>query len=189
MIAGHLLLAIPAEEDAFWVLCNMVDNFFPPNYFARNTAMSGPLADNIVLRQYIRETMPQLATHLDELEIPDDHTVPLAWFLTAFADLMPTPVLLRVWDVWLCIPNQQCFIFNVSLALLAQHADQIMEMEETGEYYSFKYKVPEDPQKVDELVKQAFMYRKRLEHAGEKRAMEVKKLRKSASTEALYAND
>ncbi|RMX88665.1 hypothetical protein D0869_01455, partial [Hortaea werneckii] len=113
-IAGYLCLAIPEDEHAFWMLCNMVDNFFPDDYFSRENSLIGPLADSVVLRSYVKELMPQLAKRMDELDIPHDHTVPLSWFFTAFSSALPENVLMRVWDIWLCLPGQKSFLFHVA---------------------------------------------------------------------------
>ncbi|KAK3716213.1 hypothetical protein LTR37_006658 [Vermiconidia calcicola] len=179
-IAGYLLLAIPAEEDAFWVLCNIVENFFPEEYFSRADAMVSPLADNNLLRQYIKELMPQLSKHIDGLRIFSDHTVPLKWFFTAFSSALPETILMRIWDVWLCLPNQKHFLFAFALALLSQNAEGIMECEETSSYFSYmdsKLKLPEDSAQLTELIKQAYKLGKRLDHINERRAEAVERFK------------
>lgn len=189
MIAGYLLLAIPDESDAFWVLCNMVDHLFPSDYFSKEAALSAPISDNVVLRQYVRELMPKLSERLHELDIDAEHTVPLSWFLTAFASVLPETVLLRIWDVWLCLPNMKVFLFNVALTLLQHHAKDLMECENQGEYFAYmssNIKVPEEPEKISEFLRQAFLMRRKLEQVELRRAVEMKKLRKHASTDALY---
>lgn len=192
-IAGYLCLAMPEDEHAFWMLCNMVDNFFPEDYFSRDHALIGPLADSVVLRSYVKELMPQLAKHMDDLEIPYDHTVPLSWFFTAFSSTLSEDVLMRVWDIWLCLPGQKTFLFNVALAILTQNATGLLECENEGEYWSYldnKCKLNGDAEWVSELLRQAFMLRKKLENVDERRALETKTLRKKrGSTEALYSPD
>lgn len=189
MIAGYLLLAIPSESDAFWVLCNMVDSFFPANYFSKETAMSAPIADNVVLRSYVKEQLPKLAARFDALDIASEHTVPLSWFLTAFTAILPESVLLRIWDVWLCLPGQETFLFNVALTLLAAHQKGLMECEDQSEiwaYMSSKIKISEEPEKVTELIRSAFLLRKKLEGVDARRSSELKKaFRRTGSMEGL----
>ncbi|KAK5133696.1 hypothetical protein LTR08_007450 [Meristemomyces frigidus] len=190
-IAGYLCLAIPEDEHAFWMLCNMVDHFFPEGYFSRENALIGPLADCMVLRSYVREQLPLLAKHMDDLDIPDDRTVPLSWFFTAFSAVLPEGVLMRVWDIWLCLPSQRTFLFNVAMAILVQNAAGLMACESEGEYWAYldgKCRVSGDGEWVGELMRQAFMMRRRFEGVGEKRVLETKTLRKKrGSTEALYS--
>jgi len=191
MIAGHLLLAIPAEEDAFWVLCNMVDNFFPLHYFSKDAPMHGALADNVVLRSYIKELMPALDRKFEELEIEAGHTFQPGWHLTALANRLPKAALQRVWDIWLCLPKQQTFLFNVVLAMMKLRSEEIMALESGAEYNAFDWKMSEEDGKVDELIRVALMMRKRLdgEQIAAKREFETKKLRRTSSTEALYSAD
>lgn len=192
MIAGHLLLAIPAEEDAFWVLCNMVDNFFPHDYFSRTAPLHGALADNAVLRSYVKELMPKIDEKLDELDMDASQTFPAGWHLTALAGMLPKPALQRVWDIWLCLPKQQTFLFHVVLAMMKLRAEEILALESSAEYNLFDWKMSsEDPQKVDELVKVALLMRKKVDGAQvtQRREIETKKLRRSSSIEALYSPD
>ena len=203
-IAGYLLLAIPSEEDAFWMLCNIVENFFPVDYFSREDAMVSPLADNTLLRQYVKEFLPQLNSHMDSLKIQSGHTVPIKWFFTAFSSALPETIVMRMWDVWLCLPGQKHFLFAFALALLAHDADGIMECSDSAAYLSYmdnKLKLPEDAQQVSELIKLAMRFGKKLEHVGSRRAEEVDKmketmlldnklrLRKTQSLEVLVDRD
>ncbi|KAK3070920.1 hypothetical protein LTR53_009600 [Teratosphaeriaceae sp. CCFEE 6253] len=194
-IAGYLLLAIPQSEDAFWMLCNMVDHYFPEGYFARETSLTGPLADVIVLRSYIKELMPQLAKHMDDLNIDPQHTVPVRWFFTAFSNVLGEEALMRVWDVWLCLPGQKTFLFNVALAIILQNASGIMGCETEGEYWLYmddraKCEVEGDAEWIDKLIRSAVDLRKVLLKVDERRALETKLLRRKAgSCEALYSPD
>ncbi|KAI6843598.1 hypothetical protein KC340_g1091 [Hortaea werneckii] len=192
-IAGYLCLAIPEDEHAFWMLCNMVDKFFPDDYFSRENSLIGPLADSVVLRSYVKELMPQLAKRMDELDIPHDHTVPLSWFFTAFSSALPENVLMRVWDIWLCLPGQKSFLFHVALAILMQNASGLIECEDEGEYWSYmdtRCKLNGGAEWVNDLMKQAFMLRKKVDGIDERRTLETKVLRKKrASTEALFSPD
>ncbi|GAB7325871.1 hypothetical protein MBLNU13_g09939t1 [Cladosporium sp. NU13] len=191
MIAGHLLLAIPAEDDAFWVLCNMVDNFFPAGYFSRDAPMHGALADNVVLRSYVRELMPKVDEKLTELEIDAASTFQPGWHLAALANRLPKNALQRVWDIWLCLPRQQTFLFNVVLAMIKLRADEILALESSGEYNAFDWRVADEPAKVDELIRTALMLRKKLDgdQITQRREAETKKMRRSSSIHALYSAD
>jgi hypothetical protein len=40
MIAASLLLIMPSEEDAFWVLCSIVERILPKTYFEPNLLAS-----------------------------------------------------------------------------------------------------------------------------------------------------
>jgi len=191
-IAGYLLLVSPSEEDAFWLLCNIVETYFPVDYFSRAANLTGPLADNVVIRKYVDELLPQLGKHLDALRIPPDRTVPLSWFYTAFSSVLAQDILMRIWDVWLCLPGQKAFIFNVALAIVMQNAGALLECEDEGEYMGFmsnQIKVDGDAEWVNELIKLAMSLRKKLEGVEERRELKTKLLRrKQGSTEALFGS-
>ncbi|KAF2857729.1 TBC-domain-containing protein [Piedraia hortae CBS 480.64] len=133
-IAGSILFAVPDEEDAFWLLCCMVEEYFPRGYFSKVQAMRGPLADGVVLRRYIAELIPHVGAHLDELRVRAENTLPLRWFFTAFADVLSQELVLRVWDVWLCLPQQRNFLFQVALAIVVENSGRILACRSEGEY-------------------------------------------------------
>lgn len=51
-MAGTLLLFLE-EEEAFWILCTIIEDLLPPSYFA--TTLLGVQADQKVLRTLIGE--------------------------------------------------------------------------------------------------------------------------------------
>jgi hypothetical protein len=116
----------------------------------------------------------------------------LSWFLTAFASVLPETVLLRIWDVWLCLPNQKTFLFNIALTLLTQHAKGLIECESQGEWFAYMSNstwVSEEPEKVNELIRMAFGMRRKLEQVEFRRGLAVKRLKRHPSTDALYTPD
>ncbi|KAK5107599.1 hypothetical protein LTR62_000993 [Meristemomyces frigidus] len=191
-IAGYLLLALPQSEDAFWLLCNMVENYFPMDYFSRESALAGPLADVIVLRSYIKDLLPQLDKHLGDIGIDAQSTVPIRWFFTAFSNVLGEEGLMRIWDIWLCLPGQKTFLFNIALALLMQNLPGLLACESEGEYWMYlddkvRFKVEGDTEWVNRLIKAAVELRRELAKVEERRGWETKVLRKKmGSTEALY---
>ena len=136
-IAGHLLFAIPSEEEAFWVLCNIVEDYFPKHYFDQGDGLKSPVADTITVRHFIKQIFPQLSTHMDDLEIEPTQTVPMNWFFTGFANCLPANALMRLWDVWICVPGQKHFLFAFALALVQYHADAILRLKDRLDYLSF----------------------------------------------------
>ncbi|KAI5197905.1 TBC-domain-containing protein [Aureobasidium subglaciale] len=139
IIAGYLLLAMPTTEQAFWVFCFLIEKVLPTSYFTAEHDWQGPRADTIVLRQYIRTLLPRLGAHLDELDVLDEQTVPINWFLTAFASTLSVEALFRVWDVVLGIPgqNQQVFLLHVAIALLKLNEDDLLKQDSAASIYDF----------------------------------------------------
>ncbi|KAG9526474.1 TBC-domain-containing protein, partial [Aureobasidium melanogenum] len=139
IIAGYLLLAMPTTEQAFWVFCFLIEKVLPTSYFTAEHDWQGPRADTIVLRHYIQALMPRLGAHLDELDVLDEQTVPINWFLTAFASTLSVEALFRVWDVVLGIPgqNQQVFLLHVAIALLKLNEDELLKLDSSAAVYDY----------------------------------------------------
>ncbi|KAG9662687.1 TBC-domain-containing protein, partial [Aureobasidium melanogenum] len=139
IIAGYLLLAMPTTEQAFWVFCFLIEKVLPTSYFTAEHDWQGPRADTIVLRHYIQALMPRLGARLDELDVLDEQTVPINWFLTAFASTLSVEALFRVWDVVLGIPgqNQQVFLLHVAIALLKLNEDELLKLDSSAAVYDY----------------------------------------------------
>lgn len=179
-IAGYLLLAIASAEDAFWVLCNIVETYFPPDYFSRDDAMSSPLADNTLLRCYVAELLPKLHAHMSALSIAPSNTVPLRWFFTAFSSALPETLVLRIWDIWLCLPPQKNFPFAFALALMHYNSAGLLACRDDGEYFSYldnSLKLPTEEPGLTDLLRVAMRLGRKLEDAGERRREGARKLR------------
>lgn len=100
LIAASLLLIMPTAEDAFWLLASMIENILPQHYYDHGLLASR--ADQHVLRQYIREILPRLSAHLDNLGV-ELEALTFQWFLSVFTDCLSAEALYRVWDVVLCL--------------------------------------------------------------------------------------
>lgn len=100
LIAGSLLLIMPTAEDAFWILASMIEIILPQHYYDHGLLASR--ADQVVLRQYITELLPNLSAHLEDLGIELD-ALTFQWFLSVFTDCLSAEALYRVWDVILCL--------------------------------------------------------------------------------------
>ncbi|CAD0086625.1 unnamed protein product [Aureobasidium vineae] len=139
IIAGYLLLAMPTTEQAFWVFCFLIEKVLPASYFTAEHDWQGPRADTIVLRHYIQALLPRLGAHLDELDVLEEQTVPINWFLTAFASTLSVEALFRVWDVVLGIPgqNQQVFLLHVAIALLKLNEEELLKLDSAAAVYDY----------------------------------------------------
>ena len=138
-ITASLLLVLPTEEDAFWILVSMVENILPRHYYDKSLLTSR--ADQQVLRQYVAEVLPRLSAHLEELSIELD-ALTFQWFLSLFTSCMSAELLYRVWDVLICCKDEEgsggsTFLFQVALALLKLNETQLIACETPGEIYAY----------------------------------------------------
>lgn len=88
-LAATLLLTHATEEEAFWVLVCIIDKILPEDYYTSHLLVSQ--ADQRVLIDLVRELMPKLSDHLEELGV-DLPAVTFAWFLSLYTDCLPVEV-------------------------------------------------------------------------------------------------
>ncbi|CAK9868297.1 unnamed protein product [Sphagnum jensenii] len=125
--AALLLLLMP-EENAFWTLAGLIDNYFG-GYYAEK--MVEAQVDQLVFEQLVHECFPRLSTHLDSLGV-QVAWVSGPWFLSIFVNVLPWESVLRVWDVLLYEGNRS-MLFRTGLALMEIHAGALMLQRDTGD--------------------------------------------------------
>ena len=92
-IAAGLLRILP-EEEAFWLLTKVVDDYLPRHFAA---GMSGSFIDCRVLAELLANRCPDVSAKLCEMEI-SVQLLATRWFLTLWSSVLPPPTLLRVYD-------------------------------------------------------------------------------------------
>lgn len=75
-VAACLLLFLE-EEDAFWMMCAIIEDLLPASYFS--TTLLGVQTDQRVLRHLIVQYLPRLDKLLQEHDIGNGPTPPLLW--------------------------------------------------------------------------------------------------------------
>ena len=82
LIVAKLLKSLESEENSFFVLCRIVENILPMNYFAD---MKGVLIDATIMKSLVKLNFPQLYKHLSlynlELEF---NNIFVKWLSTLF---------------------------------------------------------------------------------------------------------
>ncbi|CAM6049589.1 unnamed protein product [Sphagnum compactum] len=126
-LAALLLLLMP-EENAFWTLTGIIDNYFGGYYTEK---MLEAQVDQLVFEQLVRERFPRLSAHLDSLGV-QVAWVSGPWFLTIFVNVLPWESVLRVWDVLLYEGNRS-MLFRTGLALMEIHVGVLMQKHDTGD--------------------------------------------------------
>jgi hypothetical protein len=122
------LLRVMHEEDAFWLLAIIVEAYLP-DHFTQH--MIGSLVDSQVLAELLAKRMPDVAAKLAALEVPVQLLV-MRWFLSLWANVLPVPTLLRVYDLLFVLgPHVMplvglaCFHVMRPTILAAKHADEL----------------------------------------------------------------
>jgi hypothetical protein len=93
LITSTLLLVYADEEEAFWVLCALVEKILPDEFFSPSLLPSR--ACPLVLLDYVEEHTPKLFAHLSELGV-DLPAICFSWFLSLFTDCLPVEVSFEV---------------------------------------------------------------------------------------------
>ncbi|KAG5239765.1 TBC1 domain family [Salix suchowensis] len=112
--AALLLLLMP-EENAFWALMGIIDDYFDDmdRYLIDHSICQ---VDQLVFEDLVRERFPKLVNHLDYLGV-QVAWVTGPWFLSIFMNMLPWESVLRVWDVLLYEGNR-VMLFKTALALM-----------------------------------------------------------------------
>ncbi|KAL6644855.1 hypothetical protein ACP70R_016463 [Stipagrostis hirtigluma subsp. patula] len=125
--AGLFLLFMP-EEQAFWALVGVIDDYFNGYY---TEEMIESQVDQLVLEEVVRERFPKLAKHLDFLGV-QVAWVTGPWFLSIFINMLPWESVLRVWDVILFEGNRT-MLFRTTLALLDLYGPALVTTKDAGD--------------------------------------------------------
>ncbi|XP_067136521.1 TBC1 domain family member 2A-like isoform X1 [Centruroides vittatus] len=146
-----MCLLIFEPEDAFWCLVAITEKFFPATYF--DQSLIGAQADQEVLKDLIKEKLPNLYRHLSTLDI-DLRTVTLNWFMSIFFDCVPFETLLRIWDCFLLEGPK--VLFRFTLAILKMQEEAILKKKDTVSVMRQLKACAKFCYNVDDLVKVAF---------------------------------
>lgn len=150
VIAAVFLLLLE-EEDAFWLLCAIVEDLLPASYYT--PSLIGVQADQRVLRQLLVNFLPSVDTLLRDHDI-ELSLIALPWFVTLFTSVLHIRVLLRVWDLFFC--EGSVAIFRIALAMIRSHEPQLRELQNSADIFNALSDLPRTIHEVDELLDVAY---------------------------------
>lgn len=134
LVAAYALLVMHHEEDAFWCLCCMVEDFFSGYFSGRYdfTPNADPVdVDSRMVEDLVSDIMPEVAEHLQGLGISLQLPA-VSWLMTGFAGTLPLEAVLHLWDVMLYEGNTSV-LFRTILAIIKEHAAYLLEASESSE--------------------------------------------------------
>ncbi|XP_016043775.1 small G protein signaling modulator 3 isoform X2 [Erinaceus europaeus] len=143
MVAACLLLFLE-EEDAFWMMCAIIEDLLPASYFS--TTLLGVQTDQRVLRHLIVQYLPRLDRLLQEHDI-ELSLITLHWFLTAFASVVHIKLLLRLWDLFFY--EGSLVLFQTTLGMLCLKEEELIQSENSASIFNTLSDIPsqiEDPE-------------------------------------------
>ncbi|XP_010509357.1 PREDICTED: ecotropic viral integration site 5 protein homolog isoform X1 [Camelina sativa] len=125
--AGLLLLLMP-EENAFWTLVGIIDDYFDGYY---TEEMIESQVDQLVFEELMRERFPKLVNHLDYLGV-QVAWISGPWFLSIFVNIIPWECVLRMWDV-LLFEGNRVVLFRTAFALMELYGPSIVATKDAGD--------------------------------------------------------
>ncbi|KAK3089673.1 hypothetical protein FSP39_005534 [Pinctada imbricata] len=150
VIAASLLLFME-EEDAFWMMCAIIEDLLPASYYS--STLIGIQADQRVMRQLIISYLPDIDIVLKEHDI-ELSLISLHWFLTLFASVVHMKVLLRIWDLFFY--EGSTILFQITMGMLKMKENELKSLDNSAQIFNSLSDVPGDVQDVDELIEISF---------------------------------
>nr|XP_020029741.1 small G protein signaling modulator 3 isoform X2 [Castor canadensis] len=149
MVAACLLLFLE-EEDAFWMMCAIIEDLLPASYFS--TTLLGVQTDQRVLRHLIVQYLPRLDKLLQEHDI-ELSLITLHWFLTAFASVVHIRLLLRIWDLFFY--EGSLVLFQTTLGMLRLKEEELIESENSASIFNTLSDIPAQIRDAELLLGEA----------------------------------
>ncbi|XP_010610711.1 small G protein signaling modulator 3 [Fukomys damarensis] len=149
MVAACLLLFLE-EEDAFWMMCAIIEDLLPASYFS--TTLLGVQTDQRVLRHLIVQYLPRLDKLLQEHDI-ELSLITLHWFLTAFASVVHIKLLLRIWDLFFY--EGSLVLFQTTLGMLRLKEEELIQSENSASIFNTLSDIPSQMEDVELLLGEA----------------------------------
>ncbi|XP_034500437.1 small G protein signaling modulator 3 isoform X3 [Ailuropoda melanoleuca] len=179
MVAACLLLFLE-EEDAFWMMCAIIEDLLPASYFS--TTLLGVQTDQRVLRHLIVQYLPRLDKLLQEHDIarvPGERPpfrlphagcpwfqpqrlwsvsaelslITLHWFLTAFASVVHVKLLLRLWDLFFY--EGSLVLFQTTLGMLRLKEEELIQSENSASIFNTLSDIPSQIEDAELLLGEA----------------------------------
>lgn len=123
-LVGPLLMQM-GDKEAFCVLVRLMEDYDLRSCFLPD--LSGLHLRIFQFQALLAQHMPQLAKHLDELDIQSAYLS--QWFLSFFAVTCPLPMLFRIYDV-LFAEGASETIMRVALALMKRNEQKLLSLTE-----------------------------------------------------------
>ena len=142
MIVAHLLLFME-EENAFWMMCAIIEDLVPSAYFSNN--LFGVTVDQRVLRQLVVMFLPQVEKVFQEHDI-ELRLITLHWFITLFAGVVHTKILLRIWDMFFL--DGSIVLFRIAMGMLKLKENNLVTLDNSADVFNLLSDIPscvEDP--------------------------------------------
>ncbi|KAI8900293.1 rab-GTPase-TBC domain-containing protein [Globomyces pollinis-pini] len=119
-IITAVLLLYLREEDAFWLLCVIVERMLPDHY---TKTLVGSVVDQSVFTQLVALHLPNLSAHLNKLQL-DLSTFSVPWFLCLYLNSVALHVAIKFLDSFFL--EGPSFLFWIAVGVLKVNEPQLI---------------------------------------------------------------
>jgi len=149
-----------SEEETFWLLTQIVEQYLPLDYYS---VMTGVMVDNKVFERLLLSKLPKVLRFLRSREIETSYFC-VQWFVCLFASHFNKEVLARIWDFFFV--KGASFLFELALSLTwlcRKQAIQVKEFHEVVKLIETHSRSIANPEAVLKLTsKNKFRVKKKL---------------------------
>ncbi|KAJ3256482.1 hypothetical protein HK103_005480 [Boothiomyces macroporosus] len=120
-IISAVLLLYLREEDAFWLLCVIVERLLPDHY---TKTLVGSVVDQAVFTQLVAQHLPNLSAHLTKLQL-DLSTFSVPWFLCLYLNSVSLHIAIKFLDSFFLQGPK--FLFWVAVGVLKVNEPSLIQ--------------------------------------------------------------
>ena len=124
---GANLLECMDEEDAFWTLTQIIENYLPLEYYSN---MLGVVLDQKVLYDLLERHLPEMYDHFEACSFNLD-LLSFQWLVCLFSGKLREDTVNTIWNLFLL--RGISIIFRVALTILKTLEEDIFELERFDE--------------------------------------------------------
>ena len=137
VICATLLLLLE-EEDAFWMMCSIVEDLLPGQYYS--VSLFGVQVDIRVFRYLIQQYLPNIHRLFNEHDI-DLTLICFQWFLTLYSNVFHTKLTFHLWDYFFLYGSS--ILFQIGLLMLRQYEENLLELTNSAQIFNFLCELPQ----------------------------------------------
>lgn len=137
VICATLLLSFE-EEDAFWLMCSIVEDLLPGQYYS--VSLFGVQVDIRVFRYLIQQYLPNIHKLFNEHDV-DLVLICFQWFLTLYSNVFHTRFTYRLWDYFFVYGS--IILFQIGLMMFKQYEDVLINLTNSAQIFNFLCELPQ----------------------------------------------
>ena len=132
------LLLLFEEEDAFWMMCAIVEDLLPGQYYS--VSLYGVQVDIRVFRYLIEQHLPNIHQLFAEHDV-DLTLICFQWFLTLYSNVFHVKLIFRLWDYFFL--HGSIILFQIGLLMFQQYEKALLECPNSTQIFNFLCELPQ----------------------------------------------